>query len=311
MSFASEVKKELLDISDLDNCCKKALVLGFLKLSSEIIISNKEVKLLIKTTISNALTQILPLLKEWYNVEAEISYYDEESLSKRRFYRAIISNASSIIKAFYLMPTDELKLSYDLLKKSCCKSAFLRGCFIAKGSINDPRKNSYHFEISSFDSDIADFINLLFRNKDIHTQIINRRNNYVVYIKRSEDISNALAYIGADSGVFYFEDQRIVRDVSNMANRMTNCDIYNETKCASTSDAQLEAIKYIRDNIDFNQVPVRLQSIILLREQYPDSSYEELSIYSDNIFGKTLSKSGISHCLRDLLTYYKNIRKTI
>lgn len=309
MSFASEVKKELLNIEDLEECCQKAFVCGYLSLSSDIALSSTGMKIIIKSTIGNSIKVIIQLLEKWYKFETTLSYYDEASLGKRRFYKAELKNVETIVQDFHLLPTDELKITDELLKKQCCRKAFLRGCFIAKGSINDPRKNSYHFEISSQSNTYAVLIKKLFNKIELNLNIIERRNQYVIYIKKSEDISSILAYIGADSGVFYFEDQRIVRDVSNMANRMTNCDIYNETKCANTSDLHFEAISYIRGHKEFNSIPVRIQSIILLREQYPDSAYEELSYYSDNIFGKKLSKSGISHCFKSLIEYYEGLKR--
>lgn len=308
MSFASEVKKELLDISDLDNCCKRSLLYGILQGSSEIVISSTGYKIIVKTTILNVLKVIIPLLKELYDVNIAISYSDEVSLQKRRFYRIeIIDHADDIISDFKLMPFTHLSRSDSIVSKTCCKGAFLRGLFIAKGSINDPRKNCYHFEISSAKDNLIRFAVRLFRLKDIEPSIVERRNQTVLYVKKCEEISKCLAYIGAQSGVFYFEDQRIVRDVSNMANRITNCDIANEIKCAQKCNEQLEAIEYIRSSGKFNSLPPRLQCICILREEYPDSSYEELSYYSDNIFGKNLSKSGISHCMRDLMSYYYSL----
>ena len=205
------------------------------------------------------------------------------------------------------MPFTHLSRSDALIENACCKSSFLRGLFIAKGSINDPRKNCYHFEISSSKDNLIRFAARLFKSKGINVSIMERRNQSVLYVKRSEDISSCLAIIGASSGVFYFEDQRIVRDVNNMANRMTNCDIANEIRCAKSCDEQLSAIEYIRSIGHFEKMPVRLQTIALLREEYPDSSLEELSYYSENIFGKRLSKSGISHCMRALMNYYHDL----
>ena len=308
MSFASEVKKELLNISSLESCCKKALLYGLLQGNSEIVITSGGFKIVVKSTILNVLKIMIPLLKELYNVNIGMSYKDEVSLRKRRFYYLeIIDHADNIISDFKLMPFTHLSRSDEIIAKQCCKSAFLRGLFIAKGSINDPRKNCYHFEISSAKDNVIRFAARLFKSKGINVSIMERRNQYVLYVKKSEDISSCLAIIGAASGVFYFEDQRIVRDVNNMANRMTNCDIANEIRCTKSCDEQLEAIEYIREKGFFDKLPTRLQTIALLREQYPDSSYDELSYYSDNLFGKKLSKSGISHCMRDLMAFYREI----
>ncbi len=310
MSFASEVKKELLNITSLDNCCKKAVLYGLLQGNSEIMITSSGMKIIVKSTILNVLKVMMPLLKELYDVNIGMSYKDEVSLRKRRFYYLeIIDHADEIISEFKLMPFTHLSRSDDIISNACCKSAFLRGLFIAKGSINDPRKNCYHFEISSSKDNLIRFAARLFKSKGINVSIMERRNQSVLYVKRSEDISSCLAIIGASSGVFYFEDQRIVRDVNNMANRMTNCDIANEIRCAKSCDEQLEAIEYIRSRGHFEKMPVRLQTIALLREEYPDSSLEELSYYSDNLFGKKLSKSGISHCMRALMAYYHDLKR--
>ena len=308
MSFASEVKKELLNITSLDECCKKAVLYGLLQGNSEIMITSSGLKIVVKSTILNVLKIMIPLLKELYNVNIGMSYKDEISLRKRRFYYLeIIDHADDIISDFKLMPFTHLSRSDALIENACCKSSFLRGLFIAKGSINDPRKHCYHFEISSSKDNLIRFAARLFKSKGINVSIMERRNQSVLYVKRSEDISSCLAIIGASSGVFYFEDQRIVRDVNNMANRMTNCDIANEIRCAKSCDEQLSAIEYIRSVGQFERMPVRLQTIALLREEYPDSSLEELSYYSENIFGKRLSKSGISHCMRALMNYYHDL----
>lgn len=308
MSFSTEVKKELLDLSDLDEEAEISFLYGLLQGSSEIVISSTGYKLVLKTTILNVLKVTIPILKRLYNVNIGMSFKDEKGLNNRRFYQIeIIDHAEEIISDFHLMPFTHLSRSDQLVHKEAQRSAFLRGLFIAKGSINDPRKNCYHFEISSSKEKLISFAVRILGTKGIKAETVERRNQVVLYVKKSEDISKCLAFIGANSGVFYFEDQRIIRDVSNMANRMTNCDIANEIRCAKACDDQLNAIKYIRDNGYFESMSPRLQATAQLREAYPDSSLEELAIYSDNIFGKNLSKSGVSHCIRALMEYYNSI----
>ena len=143
MSFASEVKKELLNISSLDECCKKAVLYGLLQGNSEIMITSSGLKIVVKSTILNVLKIMIPLLKELYNVNIGMSYKDEISLRKRRFYYLeIIDHADDIISDFKLMPFTHLSRSDAIIENACCKSSFLRGLFIAKGSINDPRKKA-------------------------------------------------------------------------------------------------------------------------------------------------------------------------
>lgn len=310
MSFASEVKKELLNKVEENTCCEKALLFGILQGSSEVVITSTGFKIIIKSVLLNVLKVCIPLLKKFYEVNIGLSFKDEQGLKNRRFYYLeIIDKADAIISDFKLIPFTHLSTKDAIISRDCCKGSFIRGLFISKGSMNNPKKDSYHLELSSSKEYLLNYCMKLLSQKGISSNICKRRQNYCLYIKKSEDISNFLAFIGAQSGVFYFEDQRIIRDISNMANRMMNCDIANERRCLAICDKQLEAIDYIKKTGNFEKMPVRLQTIALLREEYPESSYDELSFYSDNLFGKQLSKSGITHCLRALMSFYEEIKK--
>lgn len=312
MSFSSEVKKELLDIKDLDDDHQKALLFGLLLGTSDLMLTSRGIKIICRSTLLNVLKVMLPMLKSRYNLNIGLSYKTEPGLLNRRYYfLEIIDHAEEIMNDFHLIPYTHISRSDPLIHSESLKGAFLRGLFVAHGSINDPRKECYHLEITAPSLDQATLIKKIFKIKNIEAKIIERGNKYVCYIKKSEHISSALAYLGASSGVFYFEDSRILRDLNNMANRMSNCDIANEVRCAKSCDEQLQAIEYIRETGQFEKMPVRLQSIAKLREDYPDSSFEELSLYSDNVFGKQLSKSGITHCMRALMNFYKDLIKQV
>lgn len=307
MSFASEVKKELLGIKEEDEKQVKSLVFGILQSCSDMVISNRGTKIVVKSYILPAIQKVMQLVKKYYDVDTEIEYGTDQNLNKKRYYYLIISkNVLPFIEDFSLMPFAIIDSS-PLLQSDEQKATFIRGLFIARGSINDPRKNGYHLEITCKNQELASFACATFNHNAIEAKTIQRKNNFVVYIKKSESISAALAYMGAASGVFYFEDSRIVRDISNMANRMANCDIANVKKSTDCASKQLKAIQYIRKMGYFNKMPLRLQTMALMREEYPTSTLDELSEFSDNYFGKPLSKSGISHCLRSLTAYYLEI----
>lgn len=308
MSFASEVKKELLSLEDTSNCCQKAVVLGVLQNIGDIVFSNGKIKIILKTHMRALLQLVVSTLKNEYNIETVVKYRDNDKLKKLRYYYLeILGDTKQIIDDFELSFFDEVNENINILKNNCCKNAFIRGMFISKGSINDPRKNCYHLEITCKNYELALLTKAILINNDIDAKIRNRKNSYVVYIKRSEEISSCLALMGAASGVFYFEDSRIVRDIANMANRMSNCDLANIKKTTDAANKQLKAIEYIRETKHFNKMPARLQTMAIMREEYPDSTLDELSEFSDNFFGKTLSKSGISHCLKALMDYYNNL----
>lgn len=311
MSFSSEVKKELLNIEDLTSpCCKKAFLYGILQGNADLMISSLGFKVVITSMYLNVLKVVIPLLKELYSLSVSMSYKDEVGLEGRRFYSIeIMEHADDIIQDFKLMPFQDLHLHDEVICKECCKRAFVRGLFVAKGSMNNPRENAYHYEISSSKQNVIHLAFKALKHFGIECKETERRNQYVVYVKKSEAISDTLALMGATSGVFYFQEERIRRDYNNMVNRVTNCDIANEVRCAKTCDEQLNAIKYIRDHGLFDKMPARLQTTAILREENPDASLGELALYSDNYFGKELSKSGMSHCMRALMNYYHDLVK--
>ena len=239
-------------------------------------------------------------------------------LNSYRYYFLELNNIDEVIKDFYLLDYHVENLTTEFLSLNTLdlQNAYLRGLFISHGSVSDPRMSTYHFEITSSHEPIAVLTKEIFANNGINALVLERvhkraDNTYTIYIKKSEDISSALIALGATQGMFNFEDQRIYRDFKNMANRVTNCDIANERKCIETAKKQLAAIKFIRDNNKFQDLTVRLQSICILREMYPESSNEELAEFSSYVFGRELSKSGISHSFKSLMDFYKNLLKEI
>lgn len=309
MSFASEVKKEILAKDDISKCCQKALLFGILQGTSEINITNQHISITIKSPILNAIKVAIPLLKEQYEIVIEDGLQmAKNALGRKYYYLEIKEKVEQIIQDYALMPYDEIDLEHPILRNKCCKNSFVRGMFAVKGSINDPRKECYHFEINCKKESVATTIQQILGKKEIEAKIIMKGQNYLLYVKKSESISECLALIGASSGVFYFEDSRIYRDFTNTANRIANCDIANERKCASSCEKQLAIIQILHDYGYFEKMPIRLQTIARMREEYPDSSLEELSEFSDKLFGKKMSKSGISHCMRDLISYYESLK---
>ena len=126
-----------------------------------------------------------------------------------------------------------------------------------------------------------------------------------MYIKKSEEISKFLAYIEATEAVFEFENSRILRDYYNNVNRTINCDIANGNRSMQYCEKQKEAIDYLEKHDLVSKLSNRLQDAISLRKEYPDSSLSELSELSSNVLGKEMSKSGISHCMREIMKVYE------
>lgn len=302
MSFAREVKKELLNIKD--ETTEKSVVTGILHGVAEVLLTSSGQKVVIKTHLSQLIRYLLPILRLNYQINPAIHYINQRALYQRRLYYMEIDNANAIVEDFYLMPFSDKSTLKHLTKSHNEASAFLRGSFIAKGSINDPKKNNYHLEILFKDSEIAELTGKILTKNQIVYKIMEKKNQYLLYIKKAEEISKFLAFIGANNGIFYFEDARILRDLNNSVNRIMNCDIANVNKSMKYCQKQLEAIAVLEENHLISRLTPRLQDAIRLRKEYPDASLAELSELSSNILGKHMSKSGISHCLTEIMNFY-------
>lgn len=308
MSYAQDVKKELMGL-DMDNCCKKATILGIFHGISEVAFANGKMRLTIKTYLPSVLRFILPYLKKEYGISPEITYQNNKNINNHHIYSLEINEkAKEIIDDFHLMPFDVI--TEDMLLNDCCKSSFVRGIFIAKGSVNDPKKSNYHLEINVGNIDLANLITNILKKAYINIKTINKKNRYLLYIKKSEQISETLAFMGASAGVLYFEDARIYRDLSNNVNRTMNCDIANGSKSLAYCEAQAEAIKYLEEHNLVTRLSSRLQDAIKLRKEYSDSSLSELSEFSEKVLGKSMSKSGISHCLKEIMKAYEHFKNS-
>lgn len=311
MSFAREVKKELLAVDNL-MCCVKAQVSGIIHCLAEVGLSVGGMSITVKSPINSIIRYVIPYLKHNYQLEGELSYAMENGLKKQKYYYLKYRGVSQdIISAFHLLPLDSYTIEDELFENECCASAFVRGCFIAKGSINDPKKSNYHLEIIFKKFETASLVLNILKDNYISASITNKKNQYLLYIKKSEEISKFLAFVGATESMFELENARILRDYHNNVNRTMNCDIANGNKSLQYCNKQKEAIDFLEEHNIVQKLTSRLQDAINLRKEYPDSSLAELSEFSSNILGKEMSKSGISHCMREIMKIYEYYKKKL
>ena len=307
MSFATEVKKELLNL-EMPHCCKKALIAGILQGIGELSIINRKFTLKASSFMPSVIRYIAPFIRQEYGLQTQTSYLERTNINKKRIYcLEILDDPMQLLEEMHLLPFDPIERDDSLVKNDCCKRAYVVGTFIAKGSINDPRKSDYHLEILLRTPESVSIVKEILLYNDIEAKVINKKNQYLLYVKKSETISNFLAFMGANSGVLQFEDLRIMRDLNNAVNRMMNCDISNGKKSLNCCNEQLTAIKYLKEHELDKKLTLRLQDAMKLREEYPDSTLSELSEYSEKVLGKHLSKSGISHCFKEIMNYYKMV----
>jgi len=189
---------------------------------------------------------------------------------------------------------------YDrtVVYRDCCKRAFLRGAFLAAGSVTDPAK-SYHLEIVCGVEEDADLVTELMSFYGLKSGVTVRNGRFVVYIKEGDAISDLLGLLDAPKAMMTMENARIIKEMRNNINRQVNCETANLTKVVNAAVKQEAAIKYIMDNGLFGNMPENLRIIAELRMENTDMSLAELGELLDPPVGK----SGVNHRLRRIMEF--------
>lgn len=180
----------------------------------------------------------------------------------------------------------------------------IREAFIQSGSMNDPNKK-YHLQIMFKTKKKAEEMQTLLVNFDIHAKIIKKENDYMLYLKEGEEISNFLALIGANKSVIKFEEVRVLKETRNDINRLVNCETANLNKTINTAVKQIEDIKLIKSKRKFNDLPDGLKEIAQIRLENPDMPLAELG----KLLDKQIGKSGVNHRLKKLSAIAEEIKK--
>ena len=178
--------------------------------------------------------------------------------------------------------------------------AYLRGCFLAIGSINDPKKSRYHLELLVSKPNESVFIQKLLNIFDLNAKILTRNKGYMIYIKEAEKISDYLKLLQANQAVLYFENARIYREKKNQTNRLNNCEQANIDRIFATAASQLDQIKIIEENAGLDLLDDKTKQALEYRRKYPESSLKELSEIISIETGKTITKSGLNHRFRKI-----------
>ena len=311
MSFSSSVKNELCRTDAKGICCKYSELAAAIRISGSIkFVNQNEFYLKISTENAAFARRIFSLFKALYGLNAEISVRRNKKLKKHISYILVLASSMGLNKILTEVNIESINTSevnyiaYELdKKKRCCKKAYLKSAFLAAGSMSDPEK-TYHLEIISHQKSIAQEVNELMTSFGLNSKIIKRKGYYVVYLKEGENIVDFLNIIGAHSALLELENVRILKEMRNNVNRIVNCETANLQKTVDASIRQVDNIKYIRDNIGFENLPENLREIAELRLEYNDATLKELG----EMLTPRLGKSGVNHRLRKLDEIAENTR---
>jgi len=310
MSFAKEVKKELQSLKHL-NCCNKAELSALLHINGSIEKNSDGISIVFQTTNNSVVRRFVYLYNQLYDYDYSlIQKKIHQFKSKDQFIVKINESTDVLMGDLSLINRDAVffrDIDEDLIEKECCKKAYLRGAFLASGSINSPKTSAYHLEIQSFSEDHAQLVKSIADEFHLNAKVAENKRGFITYMKEAERIADFLRVIGANNALFLFEDTRIKRDFKNSINRVINCDIANEKKAMDAANDQLKNIDIVEKHAK-EKISKSMEEAIFLRKKYPESSLLELSYASLEHFDKQISKSALNHrfrAIRDLANKIK------
>ncbi|WP_412988610.1 DNA-binding protein WhiA [Pediococcus siamensis] len=308
MSYASEVKKELTGL-EVRSQNAKAELMALIRMNGSINLAQHRLVLSVQTENPAIARRIFSLLKQFYAVEAELIVRRKMKLKKNNLYIVRLATKSQEILADLSILTDGYqineKVPEGLLTSEGEIRSYLRGAFLAGGSVNNPETSRYHLEIYSLYETHNAMIKEWMNRYDLNARATERRSGYIVYLKEAERIADFLSLIGATNSMLKFEDVRILRDMRNSVNRLVNCENANLTKVANASTKQINNIKFIEETVGINSLPPKLQEVAQVRLANQEVSLKELG---ELIPSGAISKSGINHRLRKLNEYAEKLR---
>lgn len=305
ISFTNEIKNEITANINLDTEMKRSLLAAFIRVNGTIKFKNKNEYLILRTENAKVAKFIYSLIKDLYeDVVVSFSFRKTMKFYKATEYLVNIINGGTTIFSSLDINLLESKINQELINKEDKIRGFLMGLFLACGSCNSPKTSNYHFEFYVSDENLAKnilkIINKI-KSSQFDFKLTKRRNNFVIYLKKSDQISGFLAFLDASSCCIKFEDVRVSRDYSNINNRLIICDQYNYKKSIDKANVQIEQIKLIDKHLGIdNIINEKVQLLCKLRLKDPEASYADLSSMMSEELNIPVSKSNIGHLFRKI-----------
>lgn len=306
MTFASDVKKECT-LLEVHKEHAKAELTALIRMNGAVSLYQQRLTLNVQSENAAIARRIYTLMKDHYQAVSELIVRRKMKLKKNNVYIVRCRHrADEILKDLQIFDGLSLNthVAETIMSDTQKKRSYLRGAFLAGGSVNNPEASSYHLEIySSYESHNEDLCKMM-NDFGLNAKTIVRRNGYITYIKEAEKIAEFLAVIGATRAMLTFEDIRIIRDMRNSVNRLVNMENANMNKTIDAAQRQMEAIRLIDDTQGLSSLPEKLQVIARFRLENPDLSLKELG---EQVPGGPISKSGVNHRIRKIVEIAEKI----
>ncbi len=297
MSFAGEVKKELCRAPLQKKCCALAESCGVLLYAGTFTASEARI-----VTESEDFALRLPkLFQKAFSVQFDV-FPEDDNTGKYIFRICEAKKLESIWQAlgYDLTQHFALHLNFALLDEDHCRASFLRGAFLAGGSVTDPHKR-YHLEFATSHLQVGREMEALLRDMGFEPKNVQRGGSSVTYFKHSANIEDMLTRLGAPSAAMEIMSAKVEKSMRNTVNRRVNCDAANLDKAVEASRAQVAALTRLTDSGVLKTLPAPLQEVAVARLLQPELSLSELA----ETFDPPLTKSCLNHRMRKLMQLAK------
>lgn len=316
MSFSGEVKEELSKNMNMARHCRIAELAALISFCGNVKVDEENhYSLYLHTENTLVAKRCFTLIKTTFQVQPALTIRQNMTLKKNRNYEIVVDNhkecvlilqAIKLLDSYGNLEEKDNMIHHIILQNTCCKRAFIRGAFLASGSISDPDKN-YHFEIVCQDFDKAKQLMGILNSFELDSKIVHRKKYYVVYIKEGSQIVDVLNIMEAHVALMKLENVRILKDMRNRVNRRVNCEAANIQKTVVAAVRQREDIEFLMEQKVLKNLPQNLQDIAYLRLEYPEASLKKLGDMLDPPVGK----SGVNHRLRKISNLAQDLRDSM
>ena len=298
LSFSAAAKAEICRLQPAKHCCALAQCFGILLFCNSF--SADSIRII---TESREFAYTLPrLFKKAFNLDFD-SFPSMASPGKLIFQITDPEKIQTIMEQYGFHPNETLALHVNMpiVEEECCKASFLRGAYLAGGSVTDPEKG-YHLELATTHQSVAaESFLLLSEALGFDPKKAKRGGGQVLYFKQSDQISDCLTFLGAPVAAMGIMEAKLEKELNNKINRRCNCDDANISKVVEAAQEQLGAIRTLRLRGVVQQLPGKLQQAIIAREKNPEASLSELAAMME----PPISKPAMNHRLKKLLELAK------
>ena len=301
MSFSSDTKAELCQAKIEKKCCAVAESYGVLLYCNTF--SPREIRII---TASTDFAQRLPrLFKKAFNLGFDV-LPAENAPGKHSFQINDPAKIRSIFEAFGLEPEEQLShhVNFGVIEEDCCRVSFVRGAFLAGGSVTDPEKR-YHLELATPHHSVSRESYSLLLDLGFSPRETNRAGNSLLYFKQADAIADFFITIGASNTAMDIMTAKVEKEMRNTITRQTNCDSANIDKTIAAAQAQMDAIRAIAKEYGIDSLPEPLKDAALLRITNPEASLADLATLSY----PPVSKSCLSHRFKKILSLAEGLEK--